>query len=71
MPTTADRFRSRKFIIAFTELVSVTFMAAWGCHLSGGAGDVALVIGAWGVVAGAIGKLYSDANLKDKEGDGR
>lgn len=60
---TDNRFRSRKFIIAATELLAVSAMAGWGCHLAEVAKDVALVIGAWGVVAGAIAKLYNDANL--------
>jgi len=60
---TDDRYRSRKFRIAVGVLVAVTAMAGWGCHLSTTAQDVAMVIGAWGVVAAAVLKLYNDANL--------
>jgi hypothetical protein len=62
---TDSKYRSRKFLIAASELLVVTCMAAWGCHLSTDAQDVALVIGAWGIIAAAIGKLYNDANLED------
>jgi hypothetical protein len=60
---TDDRYRSRKFRIAFGVLISATLMAGWGCRLSVDAQDIAIVIGAWGVVSGAVLKLYNDANI--------
>jgi len=68
MTTTADRFRSRKFILAISSFVVVSVLAGYGAfNLATDASGIALVIGAWGTVDAAILKLYNDANLKAME----
>lgn len=60
-----SKYGSRKFIIACTELGIVSLMGGWGCYLAEASNEVAVVIGAWGVISGAILKMYSDANIRD------
>lgn len=65
------KYRSRKFRIAIGILSVVSLFGGWGCYLSTDAQDVALVIGAWGVVAAAVLKLYNDANIASDPTNGR
>lgn len=60
-----SKYGSRKFIVACTELGIVSIMGGYGCYLAEASNEVAVIIGAWGVIAGAILKMYSDANIKD------
>jgi hypothetical protein len=59
-----SRWSSRKFAIAGASFLAATFALVWGLTLCKDAQDIAIVIGAWGLVDAAILKLYSDANLK-------
>jgi len=63
--TPDSRYRSRKFIIGVASFLAATVMAWWGCwKLAKDAGDIALILGAWGACDAAILKLYMDANIK-------
>lgn len=60
-------YGSRKFLIAASSLVVVSFLAVWGVVVIGaeeGGLDLAAIIAAWGVCDAAILKLYNDANIK-------
>ena len=60
-----SKYRSRKFIFAAGSFLAATAMAFFGCVvLAKDAGDIAMVIGAWGVANALVLKLYNDANLK-------
>lgn len=63
-------FHSRKFILSVASFVAATFAMVWGVTICKEATDIAIVIGAWGVVDGAILKLYHDANLKAAQNGG-
>lgn len=59
------KYRSRKFLLAVASFAAVTIMAGYGVFgLASDASGVALVIGSWGTVDGAILGLYNYANLK-------
>ena len=63
-----SRYRSRKFLLATASFVAVSVMAFYGIFaLATDASGVALVIGAWGTVDGAILGLYNFANLKQQQ----
>ena len=61
--------RSRKWVIALSSFIVVTVFAGFGLYtLAADAGDVALIIGAWGASDGTILGLYNHANVKEKQG---
>lgn len=62
------RHASRKFIVSLVTLLASIYALHRGLNLCLTAQDFAIVMGAWGLVTGAVIKLYHDANLKD-EGD--
>ena len=68
MANGSSKFGSRKFTIAGVSLLASIFALVWGVATCETAQDIAIVIGAWGVVDAAILKLYNDANLKDRNG---
>jgi hypothetical protein len=64
-----SNYGSRKFIIAASQGAAAIVGFFWGLALCVYAQDVAIVFAAFGVVSGAVLKLYSDANLKENGGD--
>lgn len=68
MATARERFSSRKFVMASLSYIAATFALVWGVTICKDAQDIAIVVAAWGVVDGAILKLYNDANLKAANG---
>ena len=62
-----SKFRSRKWLIAFSSLVIVTCFAAFGIVFeTTGAKDVALIIGAWAASDLTIIGIYTTGNVADK-----
>jgi hypothetical protein len=56
--------RSRKWVICVASFCVVSAFAGFGVFvLAKDAGDIALIIGAWGGTDALLLKLYNDANL--------
>jgi hypothetical protein len=64
---TDHRFRNRKFRAAAFSLVVAAAAYLYGLYLCTSAQDFAIATAAYGVLNGAVLKLYNDANLRDKE----
>lgn len=67
-----QRFRSRKFLLAFCSLAVISAMglfAVGAACLAGSFAEAAMLMASWTAADAAILKLYNDANLKDEGGN--